>query len=166
MNPQQAETNPDQGPVSRTSRELFEPEKLVVKLQFAACFENLIFLHVFDIRKPKRIAKFDGLEPRHCQDIKAVVAPEIGPKSFGTFEKQGPEVRARFAPAATACETSPLTAGPRLLLQCNTSMVKFSYVMIGFWFWVFGNSACSTIETLWLNIVVISSGEGTCGLIR
>ena len=149
MNPEQAETNPDQGPVSRKSRELFGPEKLVVKLQ-SACFEKLIF---FDIRKAKRIAKFDGLEPRHCEDIKAVVAPEIGPKSFGTFEKQASEVRARFAPGATACETSPLTTAPRLLLQCDTSMVKFSYVMIGFWFWVFGNSACSTIETLWLNIV-------------
>ena len=50
----------------------------------------LIFLHVFNIRKTKRIAKFEGLEPRRCEDIKAVVAPEIGPKSFGTFEKQAP----------------------------------------------------------------------------
>ena len=91
MNPEQAETNPDQGPVSRKSRELFGPEKLVVKLQ-SACFEKLIF---FDIRKAKRIAKFDGLEPWHCEDIKAVVAPEIGPKSFGTFEKQASEVCTR-----------------------------------------------------------------------
>ena len=41
-------------------------------------------------KKPKRIAKFDGLEPRRCEDIKGIVAPEIGPKSFGTFEKQAP----------------------------------------------------------------------------
>ena len=74
------------GPVSRKSRELFGPEKLVAKLQ-SACFEKLIFLHVFNIRKTKRIAKFEGLEPRRCEDIKASVAPEIGPKSFGTFEK-------------------------------------------------------------------------------
>ena len=78
-----------QGPVSRNSRELFGPEKLAVKLQ-SACFEKLIFLHVFNIRKTKRIAQFEGLEPRHCEDIKAVVAPGIGPKSFGTFEKQAP----------------------------------------------------------------------------
>ena len=32
--------------------------------------------------------KFDNLEPRCCEDIKGIVAPEIGPKSFGTFERQ------------------------------------------------------------------------------
>ena len=78
------------GPVSQKSRELFGPEKLVVKLQ-SACFEKLIFLHVFNIRKTKRIAKFDGLEPRRCEDIKGIVAPEIDPKSFGTFEKRAPD---------------------------------------------------------------------------
>ena len=57
------------GLVSRKSRELFGPEKLVVKLQYA-CFEKLIFLHVFNTRKIKRIAKFEGLEPRRCEDIK------------------------------------------------------------------------------------------------
>ena len=77
----------DQGPVSRTSRELFGPEKLVVKLQ-SARFEKLIFLHAFNIRKIKRIAKFEGLEPRRCEDIKGIVVPDIGRKSFGTFEKQ------------------------------------------------------------------------------
>ena len=41
-------------------------------------------------RKTKKIAKFDGLEPRRCDDIKGIVAPEIGPRSFGTFEKQAP----------------------------------------------------------------------------
>ena len=80
------------GPVSRKSRELFGPEKLVVKLQ-SACFEKLIFLHVFNIRKTKRIAKFDGSEPRRCKDIKGIVAPEIDPKSFGTFEKRAPGLK-------------------------------------------------------------------------
>ena len=65
------------------------PEKLVVKLQ-STCFEELIFLHVFNIRKTLRIAKFDGLEPRRCEDIKGIVAPEIDPKSFGTSEKRAP----------------------------------------------------------------------------
>ena len=39
-------------------------------------------------KKTKRISKFDGLEPRRCKDIKGIVAPEIGPKGCGTFEKQ------------------------------------------------------------------------------
>ena len=80
------------GPVSRKSPELFRPEKLVVKLQ-SACFEKLIFLHVFNIRKTKTIAKAEGLEPRRREDIKWIVAPEIGPKSFGTFEKQAPGLK-------------------------------------------------------------------------
>ena len=49
-----------------------------------------LFLHVFNIRKTKSIAKFEGLEPRRWEDIKAIAAPEIGPNSFGTFEKQAP----------------------------------------------------------------------------
>jgi len=40
----------------------------------------------------KRIAKFEGLEPRRCEDIKGIVGPERDPKSFGTFEKQAPEL--------------------------------------------------------------------------
>ena len=91
-----------QGPVSRKSRELFGPEKLVVKLQ-SPCFEKLIFLHVFNRRKIKRIAKFEGLEPRRCEDIKGIVAPERDPKSFGTFGKQAPELNISYARA----EVSP-----------------------------------------------------------
>jgi len=34
---------------------------------------------------------FDGLEHPCCEDIKAIVAPEIGPKCFGTFEKHAPD---------------------------------------------------------------------------
>ena len=33
------------------------------------------------------MAKFDGLEPRRCEDIKGLLAFEKGPKSFGTLEK-------------------------------------------------------------------------------
>ena len=50
----------------------------------------MIFLHVFNIRQIKRIAKFEGLEPRRCEDIRGIVAPERDPNSFGTFEKQAP----------------------------------------------------------------------------
>ena len=56
-----------QGPVSRKSRGLSGPEKPIVKLQ-STCFEKLIFEHVFNVRKTKRIAKFDSLEPRRCED--------------------------------------------------------------------------------------------------
>ena len=37
------------------------------------------------------IAKFDGLEHRRCEDIKGIVAPEIGPKNFETFDKPAPD---------------------------------------------------------------------------
>ena len=40
------------------------------------------------MRKSNRIAKFDGLEPRRCEDLQGIVAHEIGPKTFRTFEKQ------------------------------------------------------------------------------
>ena len=32
--------------------------------------------------------KFDDLNPLRSWDTKGIVAPEIGPKRFGTFEKQ------------------------------------------------------------------------------
>ena len=41
-----------------------------------------------------RTANFDHLELRYCEDIKGIVPPEKGPKSFGTFEKQDPELSA------------------------------------------------------------------------
>ena len=72
-----------------SSENFFGPERPVVKLQ-SAFFEKLIFLVVFNVRKTKRIAKFDGLEPRRREDIKGIVSPAIGRKTFGTFEKQAP----------------------------------------------------------------------------
>ena len=93
------------GPISRKSPDLFGPEKLVVKLQ-SACFEKLIFLHVFNIRKTKTIAKFEGLEPRCCEDIKGIVAPEIGPKSSGTSEKQAPGQRVWESLTVRICRKS------------------------------------------------------------
>ena len=67
----------------------FGPEKPVVKLQ-SACFKKLFSKHVFNVRKTKRIAKFDSLEPRRCEDVKEIVTPEISPKFFRTFEPTGP----------------------------------------------------------------------------
>ena len=60
----------------------FGPEKPVVKLQ-STCFEKLIFEHVFNVRKTKRMAMFDGVGPRRCEDIREIVATEIDPRSFG-----------------------------------------------------------------------------------
>ena len=84
-----ASSNSGQGPVSRKFRELFGSgsgsEKPVFKLQ-SACFEKLISEFVLNVRKTKRTAKFDGFEHRRCEDMKGIVVPEIGPKSFGTFE--------------------------------------------------------------------------------
>ena len=36
------------------------------------------------------IPKFDGLEPRGCEAVKGIVAPENDPKRLGFFEKQTP----------------------------------------------------------------------------
>ena len=45
----------------------------------------------FNVRETKRITKFNGLEPRRCEDtMKGFVAPEKRAKSCGTFEKQAP----------------------------------------------------------------------------
>ena len=38
--------------------------------------------------KNEEESKLVALEPRRWEDIKGTVASEIGPKSFGTFEKQ------------------------------------------------------------------------------
>ena len=35
-------------------------------------------------------AKFDGLEPRSCEDITGIVTPKMGLKGFRTFGKQAP----------------------------------------------------------------------------
>ena len=61
-------------------RELFGPKK-------AVCKQKSWSYHVFNKRTTKRIAKFEGLEPQCCKDIKGTVAPEMCTKSFGTFEK-------------------------------------------------------------------------------
>ena len=62
----------------------------IAKIKTAiACFGKLIFQPIFNVKKKtKNIAKFDGIEPRLCEGIKEIVTPEIGPKSFGTSEKQ------------------------------------------------------------------------------
>ena len=79
------------GPVSRKSRELFWPEKQVVKLKSTYC-QKLIFWHVYNVRKSKRVAKLDGFEPRRCEDILyRNCGTRNRPENFGTFEKQASE---------------------------------------------------------------------------
>ena len=53
--------------------------------------------------------KFDGLEPRCCEDIKAIVAPEIGLKRFGVEIWCGmcPPYFLRFSPKV-ACTGLPI----------------------------------------------------------
>ena len=72
------------GPVSRvprTSRVRKASCKTAIHLFWKAdlltCFNVWI----------KMAAKFDGFEPRRCEDITGIVAPEIGPRNFWTFEK-------------------------------------------------------------------------------
>lgn len=62
----------------------------------SACFEKVVFSHFFNARKAKRTAKFDGSKPRYCEDKKGIVAPEIGAKSFGTFETQAPGYQSAY----------------------------------------------------------------------
>ena len=77
----------DQGPVSRTSRELFGPEKPFVMLRSAYAIK-LVFLYVVKGIKIKITAKFHASRHLRFQDTKRIVSPEIHPKSFGTFDKR------------------------------------------------------------------------------
>jgi len=44
-------------------------------------FSKADLLTCFNVKKAKRIAKFDGFEPQRCelQDIKGIMAPRVGP---------------------------------------------------------------------------------------
>ena len=84
-----------------------------------------MYFILFNVRKTKRIAKFDGLEPRRCKDIKGIVAPEIGPKAFGTFEKQatGLEAIIMCLSLLTALFSAP--RGFLHVFQTNKSKFQF-----------------------------------------
>ena len=77
------------GPVCRKSRELFGPEKPFVKLR-SAYSVKLVFSYVIKGIKIKITAKFRASRRLRFEDTKRIMSPEIRPKSFGTFEKQGP----------------------------------------------------------------------------
>ena len=79
----------DLGPVSRKSRKLFGLEKPFVKLR-PAYSVKLVFSYVVTEIKVKITAKFRASRRLRFEDTKRIMAPEICPKSFGTFEKQAP----------------------------------------------------------------------------
>ena len=77
------------GLVSRKSRKLFGPEKSFLKLR-PAYSVKLVFSYVVKGIKIKTTAKFRASRRLRFEDTKRIIAPEIRPKSFGTFEKQAP----------------------------------------------------------------------------
>ena len=84
---------PNQGPVSRKSRELFGPEKPFVKLR-PAYSVKLVFSYVVKGIKIKITAKFRASRRLRFEHTKRIMSPKIRPKSFGTFEKQAPGTNA------------------------------------------------------------------------
>ena len=75
-------------PVSR--KKLFGPERPFVKLR-PPYSVKLVFAYVVKGIKIKITAKFRASRRLRFEDTKRIMAPEIRPKSFGTFEKQAPE---------------------------------------------------------------------------
>ena len=90
-------------------------------------------------KKGKSNTKFDGLEPRRREDITGIVDPEIGLKSFGTFEKRA--LGARFSkvsktfrirkairktPTRLFCKAGPLICckGNRNQNSCKVSRLE------------------------------------------
>ena len=80
---------PALGPVSRKSRNLFGPEKQLVKLRPVYSIK-LLFSYVEKGIKMKTTAKFRASRRLRFADTKRIMSPEMSPKSFGTFEKQAP----------------------------------------------------------------------------
>ena len=91
------EARRNQGPVSRKSRELFGPKRPFVKLR-PAYSVKLIFSHVVKGIRIKITAKFRFSRRLRFEVTKRIISPEIRPKSFGTFEKQAPELSRESGP--------------------------------------------------------------------
>ena len=68
---------------------LESPEKPFVKLRTAYSV-RLVFSYIVKGIKIKITAKFRASRRLRFEDTKRIMAPEIRPKSFGTFEKQAP----------------------------------------------------------------------------
>ena len=91
-----------------------------MKLQ-SACFEKLIFSHVFNVRETKGTAKFDGLEPRRCEDIKGIVASKVDPKGFGTSKKRAPG--GRFSKVPRTFRTRKAIRKTTICLFCKAGLL-------------------------------------------
>ena len=74
----------DLGPVFRKSRKPFLPEKPFLKLR-PAYSVKLVFSYVVKGWKIKTTVKFRALRRLRFEDTKAIMSPEMRPKSFGTF---------------------------------------------------------------------------------
>ena len=83
--------NAGQGSVSPKSRKLFGPEKPFRKL-LPAHSVKMVFPYVVKGIKIKITAKFCASRHLRFEDTKKIVSPEMRPKSFGTFEKQAPDL--------------------------------------------------------------------------
>ena len=81
----------DKGSVSKKSRKLFGPEKPFRKL-LPAHFVQPVFAYVVKGIKININAKFCASRHLRFEDTKKIVSPEMRPKSFGTFEKQAPDL--------------------------------------------------------------------------
>ena len=97
------------------------------------------------IRKTKTIAKFEGLEPRRCEDIKGIVAPEIGPESFGTFEKQAPErnsiltstIQVQSLPSSAIRPSGSWSISGSIHILCDVPFLALSEEVPFLEYWVF-----------------------------
>ena len=100
-----------QGPVPRKSRELFGPEKPFVIVR-PAYSVKLVFSYVVKGIKTKITAKFRASRRLCFEDTKRIMSPEIGPKSFGTFEKQAPGPVTEISVFATEISVTGLEIFP------------------------------------------------------
>ena len=78
------------GPLSRKSRKLFGFEKPFVKLR-PAYSVTLASSYVVNGWKIKITVKFCATRCLRFENTKGIMSPEMGPKSFGTFEKRVPD---------------------------------------------------------------------------
>ena len=85
---------------------------------------------MFNVRKTKRIVKIEDLEPQRCEDMKGIVAPEIGPKSFVTSVNQA------TGPTCSCSKEDTTLTARRITIEQTTPMILieshlgFSAVMI------------------------------------
>ena len=96
-------------PVSRKSRKLFGLEKPFLKLRHPYSVK-LVFSCIVKGIKINITAKFHASRRLRFEDTKSIMAPEMRPKSFGTFEKQAPDpfqsTHARQIPPFQVCKSA------------------------------------------------------------